>query len=107
MNADEIDQLKQTLCFTHARGSMNKSNCSQFSLQAGNKCRRWFSLLLDRGTMFPDWRGNLLVPALKERAVRRVLRNGRQVVGQQLLLGADARCEGCAGRFNLRPHRRA
>lgn len=47
---------------------------------------RWFSLLLDRGTMFPDWRGNLLVPALKERAVRRVLRNGRQVVGQQLLL---------------------
>ncbi|MFJ1570952.1 PQQ-dependent sugar dehydrogenase [Pseudomonas sp. NPDC088322] len=43
-------------------------------------------LAVYRGTMFPDWRGNLLVPALKERAVRRVLRNGRQVVGQQLLL---------------------
>jgi len=39
------------------------------------------------GPMFPEWRGDLLVPALKERAVRRVLRDGRRVVGQQLLLG--------------------
>ncbi|MGE7992506.1 PQQ-dependent sugar dehydrogenase [Pseudomonas sp. NPDC089554] len=38
------------------------------------------------GALFPDWRGDLLVPALKERAVRRVLRDGRQVVGEQLLL---------------------
>ncbi|MND54854.1 Soluble aldose sugar dehydrogenase YliI precursor [compost metagenome] len=38
------------------------------------------------GPMFPEWRGDLLVPALKERAVRRVLRDGRRVVGQQLLL---------------------
>lgn len=38
------------------------------------------------GALFPEWRGDLLVPALKERAVRRVLRDGRQVVGEQLLL---------------------
>ncbi|VFR88927.1 PQQ-dependent oxidoreductase, gdhB family [plant metagenome] len=38
------------------------------------------------GTLFPEWRGDLLVPALKERAVRRVLREGRRIVGQQLLL---------------------
>lgn len=38
------------------------------------------------GALFPDWRGDLLVPALKERAVRRVLRDGRRIVGQQLLL---------------------
>lgn len=38
------------------------------------------------GALFPDWRGDLLVPALKERAVRRVMRDGRRIVGQQLLL---------------------
>ncbi|HDS0927459.1 TPA: PQQ-dependent sugar dehydrogenase [Pseudomonas putida] len=38
------------------------------------------------GQMFPAWRGNLLVPALKERAVRLVLRERRRVIGQQLLL---------------------
>jgi aldose sugar dehydrogenase len=38
------------------------------------------------GSLFPEWRGDLLVPALKERAVRRVLRDGRRIVGQQLLL---------------------
>ncbi|MFT3760992.1 PQQ-dependent sugar dehydrogenase [Thauera sp.] len=38
------------------------------------------------GPLFPEWRGDLLVPALKERAVRRVLRDGRKIVGQQLLL---------------------
>lgn len=38
------------------------------------------------GALFPEWRGDLLVPALKERAVRRVLRDGRRIVGQQLLL---------------------
>ncbi len=38
------------------------------------------------GTLFPGWRGDLLVPALKERAVRRVVRDGQKIVGQQLLL---------------------
>ncbi len=38
------------------------------------------------GPLFPEWRGDLLVPALKERSVRRVLRDGRRIVGQQLLL---------------------
>lgn len=38
------------------------------------------------GALFAGWRGDLLVPALRERAVRRVLRDGRRIVGQQLLL---------------------
>jgi len=38
------------------------------------------------GALFPGWRGDLLVPALKERALRRVLRDGERIVGQQLLL---------------------
>lgn len=38
------------------------------------------------GALFPEWRGDLLVPALKERRVRRVLRDGGRIVGQQLLL---------------------
>ena len=38
------------------------------------------------GALFPEWRGDLLVPALKERAVRLVKRDGRRIVGQQLLL---------------------
>jgi glucose/arabinose dehydrogenase len=44
-------------------------------------------LAVYNGMLFPEWRGDLLVPALKERSVRRVLRDGRQIVGQQLLLG--------------------
>ena len=36
--------------------------------------------------LFPEWRGDLLVPALKERAVRRVMRDGQRITGQQLLL---------------------
>lgn len=43
-------------------------------------------LAIYAGTQFPDWRGDLLVPALKERALRRVLRDGSRIVGQQLLL---------------------
>ncbi len=39
------------------------------------------------GPLFPQWQGDLLVPALKERAVRRIVRNGQQIVDQQLLLG--------------------
>ena len=39
------------------------------------------------GALFPAWHGDLLVPALKERAVRRVIRNKQgRIVGQQLLL---------------------
>lgn len=38
------------------------------------------------GALFPDWRGALLVPALVERAVRLVRREGGRIVGQQLLL---------------------
>lgn len=44
------------------------------------------------GAMFPAWRGDLFVPALKERAVRRVKREGGRIVGQELLLAnMDAR----------------
>jgi len=39
------------------------------------------------GALFADWQDDLLVPALKERTVRRVLRDGQKIVGQQLLLG--------------------
>lgn len=38
------------------------------------------------GPLFPDWRGDLLVPALRGRAVVRVQRDGRRIVGQQTLL---------------------
>ncbi|WP_027351766.1 PQQ-dependent sugar dehydrogenase [Halotalea alkalilenta] len=38
------------------------------------------------GALFADWQGDLLVPALKERTLRRVLRDGGRIVGQQLLL---------------------
>jgi len=37
--------------------------------------------------LFPDWRGDLLVPALQERDVRHVLRDERPIVGQQPLVG--------------------
>lgn len=36
--------------------------------------------------LFAGWRGDLLVPALKERALRRVRRDGARIVGQELLL---------------------
>lgn len=38
------------------------------------------------GDMFPSWRGDLLVAALKERTVRRVIRKDGGIVGQELLL---------------------
>jgi len=38
------------------------------------------------GDLFPDWRGDLLAPALKEKAVRRVRRENGRIVGQELLL---------------------
>lgn len=38
------------------------------------------------GTLFQGWRGDLLVPALKERSVRRVVRKGGEIVSEQLLL---------------------
>ena len=38
------------------------------------------------GALFADWRGDLLVPALKTRDLRRVKRDGRQIVGEQRLL---------------------
>ena len=38
------------------------------------------------GVLFPGWRGDLLVPALRGRAVHRVLRDGGKIVGQQTLL---------------------
>ena len=38
------------------------------------------------GALFPDWRGDLLVPALKGRAIHRVLRDGSVIVDQQTLL---------------------
>lgn len=41
--------------------------------------------LYDRN-LFPGWRGDLLVPALKERALRRVRRENGRIVGQELLL---------------------
>lgn len=43
-------------------------------------------LALYAGTLFEGWKGDLLVPALKERAIRRVMRQDGQIVGQQLLL---------------------
>lgn len=43
-------------------------------------------LAVYKGALFPHWQGDLLVPALKERTVRRVLRDGPRVIGQQLLL---------------------
>ncbi|MFD1701429.1 PQQ-dependent sugar dehydrogenase [Methylopila henanensis] len=44
-------------------------------------------LALYDGALFPEWRGALLVPALKERAVRVVRRANGRIVGEELLLG--------------------
>lgn len=38
------------------------------------------------GPLFPDWRGDLLVPALRGKAIVRVLRKDGRIVGQQTLL---------------------
>ena len=43
-------------------------------------------LAVYRGDQFPDWRGDLLVPALRGRALHRVVRDGGRIVGQQTLL---------------------
>ena len=43
-------------------------------------------LAVYRGDEFPDWRGDLLAPALKERSLRRVIRKDGRVVGQETLL---------------------
>lgn len=49
-------------------------------------------LAVYNGAMFPEWQGDLLVPALKERSVRRVMREEGRIVGQELLLAdLDAR----------------
>ena len=43
-------------------------------------------LAVYHGDLFPDWRGDLLVPALRGRAIQRVQRAGGKIVGQQTLL---------------------
>lgn len=43
-------------------------------------------LMVYDGDLFPEWRGDLFVPALRERAVRRIVRRGGRIIGQQLLL---------------------
>jgi glucose/arabinose dehydrogenase len=39
-----------------------------------------------RGTLFPGWQGDLLVPALVERGIRRIRREGGRVTAQETLL---------------------
>ncbi len=43
-------------------------------------------LAVYHGDLFPEWRGDLLVPALRGRAIHRVLRDRSKIVGQQTLL---------------------
>lgn len=43
-------------------------------------------LAIYQGSLFGDWSGDLLVPALKEQSVRRVIRRDGRIVGQQILL---------------------
>lgn len=43
-------------------------------------------LAIYRASLFSGWDGDLLVPALKERTLRRVIRKDGEVVGQELLL---------------------
>jgi glucose/arabinose dehydrogenase len=38
------------------------------------------------GALFPGWRGDLLVPALVERGIRRIKRENGRIVGQELML---------------------
>jgi len=44
-------------------------------------------LAVYHGTLFQRWQGDFLVPALRERSVRRLVRDGDRVVRQELLLG--------------------
>lgn len=44
-------------------------------------------LAVYQGTLFKGWQGDFLVPALRERSVRRLVRDGDRVVSQELLLG--------------------
>jgi len=44
-------------------------------------------LAVYQGTLFKGWQGDFLVPALRERSVRRLVRDGDRVVRQELLLG--------------------
>ena len=38
------------------------------------------------GTLFPDWKGNLLVGALAGQALHRLVLDGNKVVGEEILL---------------------
>jgi glucose/arabinose dehydrogenase len=44
-------------------------------------------LAVYQGTLFKGWQGDFLVPALRDRSVRRLVRDGDRVVRQELLLG--------------------
>ncbi|KAB7629783.1 PQQ-dependent sugar dehydrogenase [Stenotrophomonas rhizophila] len=44
-------------------------------------------LAVYQGALFQGWQGDFLVPALRERSVRRLVRDGDRVVRQELLLG--------------------
>lgn len=44
-------------------------------------------LAVYQGTLFKGWQGDFLVPALRERSARRLVRDGDRVVRQELLLG--------------------
>ncbi len=44
-------------------------------------------LAVYQGALFKGWQGDFLVPALRERSVRRLVRDGDRVVRQELLLG--------------------
>ena len=44
-------------------------------------------LAVYQGDLFKSWQGDFLVPALRERGIRRLVREGDRVVRQELLLG--------------------
>jgi glucose/arabinose dehydrogenase len=43
-------------------------------------------LAVYQGALFKGWQGDLLVPALRERSIRRLVRGGDRVVRQERLL---------------------
>lgn len=43
-------------------------------------------LAVYQGAMFPHWQGDFLVPALRERGIRRLVRQGDRVVDEEILL---------------------
>jgi len=43
-------------------------------------------LTVYQGNLFAGWHGDFLVPALRERGIRRIMRDGERIVGQQRLL---------------------